>query len=42
MPISTAEKLAIYRRNLAAYEQEGDADKVQVQKALIKRIEKEP
>ena len=41
MPISTSEKLAIYRRNLAQYEREGDAEKVRIQKALIARIEKE-
>ncbi len=31
--------LPIYRRNLAKYEAEGDAERVRVQRALIARLE---
>lgn len=31
--------LPIYRRNLAKFERAGDAEKVRIEKALIKRIE---
>ncbi len=31
--------LATYKRNLARYEAQGDADRVRVQKALIAKIE---
>ena len=33
--------IPIYRRNLAKYEAQGDAEKVRIEKALIKRIENE-
>ncbi|SCZ73367.1 hypothetical protein SAMN04488118_11710 [Epibacterium ulvae] len=41
MAISLPEKIAIYRRNLVRYEQEGDAEKVEVQRRLIARLENE-
>lgn len=41
MAISKADKLAIYRKNLKRYEDEGDTEKVEVQKRLIARIEAE-
>lgn len=41
MAISKEQKLSIYRANLKRYEDEGDTDKADVQRRLIKRIEQE-
>ncbi|SCZ60017.1 hypothetical protein SAMN04488118_10420 [Epibacterium ulvae] len=41
MAISLPEKIAIYHRNLVRYEQEGDTEKIEVQRRLIARLENE-
>lgn len=40
MALSKQEKLAIYERNLAAYEAEGDEEKAAVERRLIDRIKR--
>lgn len=41
MPLTTDQKLAIYRNNLERYQAEGKEEQVQVQKRLIERLERD-
>ncbi len=41
MAIPLSEKIKIYRLSLSQYEQENDAEKVDVQRRLIARLENE-
>lgn len=41
MPITLEAKLAIYQRNLRAYEASGDQERAEIQRRLIERLEKD-